>query len=106
MAVDFGTAELSFHILFFIVALVTPAVMFAAYRMFRPGEFRTVVGYLSLTYMFAALAWILGTLAKLGIPLTRSPLFIAAWAVLGVAAVVFAVYAAHLMRALAGKRRR
>ncbi|RJQ18944.1 hypothetical protein C4580_06040 [Candidatus Woesearchaeota archaeon] len=89
--------ELSFHILLFGVAVATPLILYFAYLRFARGQLRTIVGFLTLSFVFGALRWIGGSLARLDLPVTNQLWFNFAWTVSGVLAAVFALYAANAL---------
>ncbi|MBI5355689.1 MAG: hypothetical protein HZB68_04510 [Candidatus Aenigmarchaeota archaeon] len=100
------TAELSLDILFFLVTIALPVLMYIAHRRLPAGQLRTIVGFFTLAYSFAAMNWAGGTLTRLRVPVTDSLVFIAVWILTGVASAVFAVYAANLLIAWTRKARR
>jgi hypothetical protein len=94
--------DLVFHILLFIVAVVTPVIMCMAYARFSRGqlqrkELKTVVGYFALAYFFYALRWIGGSFLDLGFTFTDAPAFLFLWTLSGVLSAVFGLYAANML---------
>lgn len=94
--------ELLFHILLFAVAIITPVILYSSYRKFS-GEFRTAMGFLTLAFVFSALRWIGGSLARLHLPMTDLLWFNFAWLTVGILAAVFALYTANLLFDLSRK---
>ena len=94
--------ELLFHVLLFAVAIMTPIILYSSYRKFT-GEFKTAMGFLTLAFVFSALRWTGGSLARLQLPVTNSLWFNFLWLATGILAAVFALYTANLLFDLSRK---
>jgi apolipoprotein N-acyltransferase len=98
------TAEVTLDLLFLVVTLALPVLMFIAHRRLPAGQLRTIIGFFTIAYAFAALNWVGSTITRLQLAISGSPLFIFVWIVTGVASAVYAVYAANLLVAFTRKR--
>lgn len=91
------TFELALHIILFVFAGLTPALMYFAYKKFSTGEFKRIVKYYLIAFFFSALRWIGGSLVRLDLPFTVTLLYNILWTLAGVLAACFAVYASKLL---------
>jgi hypothetical protein len=86
--------ELSFHGILFVVALLTPVIMFITASKFSDTDFRQICLFFAFAFLFGAMRWAGGSMARLQLPITESLLFNFLWLSTGILSAFFGVYGA------------
>lgn len=89
--------ELLLHIILFIVAGITIILMWIAYSRFSKGELKKIIFYYFLAFIFAALRWVGGSIARLDLPIASLLIFNILWLLAGILSAVFGLYASKLL---------
>ena len=89
--------EILLHITLFIVAALTIILMGFAYSRFSRGEFKKIIFYYFLAFIFSALRWSGGSFARLDYQFVSTLTFNILWLLAGILSAVFGLYASKLL---------
>ncbi|MEK6886621.1 MAG: hypothetical protein AABW88_02195 [Nanoarchaeota archaeon] len=92
-----SNTELILHIIIFVVAILTPFVIYLSYSKLPSGDLKRIVKILLISYIFSSLRWMGGSLARLDVSITNSLLFNFVWTLTGIVAAITALCATKLL---------